>query len=553
MLDTDSVRKTNIPSSLNQSNQVPFKKDLLPNQTLLDSSRTHSNHHQSTDIPRSIGKPYGDPDNYQNIGDGIYLMNDDIGSETKQSHNLRENTAKSPEVHSAMSLDDVKTIDKQGNEIAVEKVGQNVEVEHLPSEAEFSKDLDISAHHTMQNNNVEFSENDNIEDVSPNEIKMLNTIQGHLSKDDHLTGMNMRESAEIENLKQNVGKERSGSEYTTLEKAVSAIDNQYNDEKTQSVKETKSNSKDLFKKDNMRDTKVKKWSEIKIHSDTEDYAPKRFGVPLIPSASSMKPMTKSNGTKQQPTNSTGTSKESERTKLIINESNQQSSNNSFKRTDSVSSLANSGVAKRNRSVDLPSDNDQDLSEKILGKDSGRLYYLHQHNQSNRIGKVDGKKISQNDGLINVLNKTNPNLPQKYHKRLLKNPVKSIQKSQVNIKSSKDGKVINFTGKKDFQIDLYIGNNDKTVQQQREVKSNVMANNDESTITSSQGTTIFTAPNGMISTNGVITADDEPDDADVSVSELKKKKISAMFKQPQKNADLLNDRLESEFKLNIFQF
>lgn len=170
------------PKSMNR-----FKKMEITNMTK-KTEISQINLHDSEQQPQAyqrnlgnfgtkIGKAYGDPDNYQPLGDGVYLLNDvSKGAKVKQIKDNLPDTQKSlNEILNNLDEEDSNILDasKTGDVHIPLSVSNKNEESTFGQRSVGVRDLTVS-----------IASRQNVEDVTPNEVNMIKDIEDSLKIDD---------------------------------------------------------------------------------------------------------------------------------------------------------------------------------------------------------------------------------------------------------------------------------------------------------------------------------------------------------------------------------
>lgn len=232
MIDGDNSKKSNISRHENTKKDIVFQ---------LHNYKTENNIHnrQTIDSPvdsygASIGKAYGDPDNYQAIGDGVFLMNSDSGVGSSSSNN--ELTAKTKIKTIKESLPDttktlttiIGNLDKEDKDIMDETKKRHANVMQsiaIESDAPTHSDA-ISAQHNSQQEKVLSSEN-NIEGVEPKEMNLINNIEKDLKADDKKADLNINAETEAIHRSTAIDLATGQKSLDTIAKAVQDTDKDF--------------------------------------------------------------------------------------------------------------------------------------------------------------------------------------------------------------------------------------------------------------------------------------------------------------------------------------
>ena len=190
------------------SNNRDIDVDALKRRAKIPSSKGRSRSLASRKR-QDIGHALPNKGSYEDIGDGVYLV-DDINSNNEKAAGK---SAPARAASGGKSNDGIKSINQQHVNSATKKIhsvdqsDRNIALSEasftsskfdFPAEQDFTKIRDVSAQESLQDNAVGFVGNENLEGVSTNEQSMLKNIEKNLKLDDKLTGLNMEHEVEDE-------------------------------------------------------------------------------------------------------------------------------------------------------------------------------------------------------------------------------------------------------------------------------------------------------------------------------------------------------------------
>ena len=148
-----------------------------------------------------IGRALPNKGSYEDIGDGVYLVDDNNqkpGGKSAAATVAGGGIKGLSQQHVSSATHKIHSIDQDNRDIALTEASFTSSKLDVPDEQDFSKIRDVSAQESLQNNAVGFVGNDNLEGVSTNEKSMLKNIEKNLNLDDKLTGLNMEHEVETE-------------------------------------------------------------------------------------------------------------------------------------------------------------------------------------------------------------------------------------------------------------------------------------------------------------------------------------------------------------------
>ena len=230
-IHTDIVKKSNISLHTNVAKKdmvdPQYQGDMSKYQENINNMLKHAKIKQRGSIDNApldslslnVGKPYGDPDTYQSIGDGVYLMNNPIESESSNKNKIKPykglpDTAKTLNVI-------IGNLDSEDKKLLSVTKGNPATQTVLPTamDNDFSSTSDAGVAHSLQTNALAVSSNENLEGIAPNELSMISDIQKDLKASDQEDEYYRRNNSIKEE------KTRNTNDKTGIEDIASAVEN----------------------------------------------------------------------------------------------------------------------------------------------------------------------------------------------------------------------------------------------------------------------------------------------------------------------------------------
>ena len=219
---TNTSKRNNINDDINGNNINDINgNDLKSTQ---ESQKSYSRSLDGFD--QKIGKAYGDPDNYQPLGDGVYLLND--GSPKSKIKQLKDNLPDTQrslnEILNNLEEEDSSILDgsKTGD------VHIPLSVNNEPSEEQRGgggRDLTVS-----------IASKQNVEDVTPTEVNMINDIENSLRIDDKRANQHVFTGTDTNHHLSALEREEKRKDYDDILKAADSMDKEFIEEDPYVVK-----------------------------------------------------------------------------------------------------------------------------------------------------------------------------------------------------------------------------------------------------------------------------------------------------------------------------
>ena len=187
LFDTDIIKKSNISSNKYRKN----RNKIIKQRQLISSP--------GDNLETQVGKAYGS-NNYQTIGDGVYILNNELEGASPQKskmdflkENLPDTTKSLTTIIGNLEKEDSKIIDDT-NQVAHFTPGKSLNLDETDNSDQPDSQNDdskaMSNHMKSRHHNPLGSlslESSNVEGVVPDEMKMINQIEKSLGEDDKAT------------------------------------------------------------------------------------------------------------------------------------------------------------------------------------------------------------------------------------------------------------------------------------------------------------------------------------------------------------------------------